>query len=244
MEFMALAATWDVELVGRLGGPTGTAGDPVLTERINAALARGGSAAPDAAELAASYVLARNHGSFLPLTARTTRKVVVLGGPLPGIEATDDEVRGADLVVVNFDGDHERVARVAEANPRTVVVLSERVELPWLALTPSVLITWGANDALAAVIYGAAEPGGRMPGAWPEFRFGHGLGYTHWQYLAIAGATVRLANTGTRRGREVVQLYDGARLAGFTDVDADASQEVIVDVPIETEPTILRLRWS
>src|ERR1700754_3030201 len=145
MDFLALAATWDVELAERLGGPAGTAGDPVLTERINAALARGGEAAPDAADLAFTYVLARNHGSFLPLTARTIRKVVVLGGPLAGFDATDDigQVPGADLVIVNFDGQDELVTRAAEANPRTVVVLSERVEMPWLALTPSVLITWG-----------------------------------------------------------------------------------------------------
>ncbi len=54
------------------------------------------------------------------------------------------------------------------------------------------------------------------------------------------GARVRLANTGTRRGREVVQVYasrpDSAIerpprwLAGFAVVEADAGEEVIVDV--------------
>ena len=103
MDSLALAATWDVELGGL-----------------------------SAADLALSYVLARNHGSFLPLTARTIRNVVVVGDSLPGLDATSAEVSGADLVVVNFGGDHEVVTRVAEANPRTVVVLSERVEMPWL----------------------------------------------------------------------------------------------------------------
>ena len=52
----------------------------------------------------------------------------------------------------------------------------------------------------------------------------------------------RLANTGTRRGREVVQVYasrpDSAIerpprwLAGFAVVEADAGEEVIVDVPL------------
>jgi beta-glucosidase len=56
------------------------------------------------------------------------------------------------------------------------------------------------------------------------------------------GARVRLANTGTRRGREVVQVYasrpDSAVerpprwLAGFAVVEADPGQEVIVDVPL------------
>ena len=53
---------------------------------------------------------------------------------------------------------------------------------------------------------------------------------------------MRLANTGTRRGREVVQVYASrpdsaitrpARwLVGFAVVDADPGEEVIVDVPL------------
>ena len=76
----------------------------------------------------------------------------------------------------------------------------------------------------------------------PLLPFGHGLGYTTWEYLAMDGARVRLANTGTRRGREVVQVYasrpDSAIerpprwLVGFAVVDADAGEEVIVDVPL------------
>ena len=56
------------------------------------------------------------------------------------------------------------------------------------------------------------------------------------------GARVRLANTGTRGGREVVQLYASkpdsaverpARwLVGFAVVEAAAGEEVIVDVPL------------
>ena len=124
------------------------------------------------------------------------------------------------------------------------------------------------------MIFGAAEPGGRLPTTGrrrrtghpsvtpvdgvlaydeglaigyrgpvePLLPFGHGLGYTSWEYLAMDGARVRLANTGTRRGREVVQVYASrpdsaierpARwLAGFAVVEADAGEEVIVDVPL------------
>jgi beta-glucosidase len=56
-------------------------------------------------------------------------------------------------------------------------------------------------------------------GREPRFRFGHGLGYTTWDYLSadIAGTdgdggttvTVRVRNSGPRRGREVVQVYAG-----------------------------------
>ena len=76
----------------------------------------------------------------------------------------------------------------------------------------------------------------------PLLPFGHGLGYTSWEYLAMDGARVRLANTGTRPGREVVQVYasrpDSAIerpprwLVGFAVVEAAAGEEVIVDVSL------------
>lgn len=63
--------------------------------------------------------------------------------------------------------------------------------------------------------YRGYEAAGRAP----RFAFGHGLGYTTWEYLS-AGAdsaavgpdedlrlTVTIRNTGSRPGREVVQAY-------------------------------------
>jgi beta-glucosidase len=56
-------------------------------------------------------------------------------------------------------------------------------------------------------------------GVDPLFCFGHGLGYTEWEYVSLDGAedeveagadvevTVTVRNTGGRTGREVVQLY-------------------------------------
>ncbi|MFJ9733340.1 glycoside hydrolase family 3 C-terminal domain-containing protein [Streptomyces sp. NPDC101171] len=52
----------------------------------------------------------------------------------------------------------------------------------------------------------------------PAYWFGHGLGYTTWEYERLSGpertpagedltVRVRLRNTGTRAGREVVQIY-------------------------------------
>jgi beta-glucosidase len=87
----------------------------------------------------------------------------------------------------------------------------------------------------------------------PAFCFGHGLGYTTWDYLDLSAparidpdgdavVTVRVRNTGTRPGREVVQVYasrpDGAVerparwLAGFAAVTADPGQERTVEVPV------------
>jgi beta-glucosidase len=81
-------------------------------------------------------------------------------------------------------------------------------------------------------------------GIEPHFAFGHGLGYAEWTYEAIAAdagpvtgtedftCAVTVRNTGTRSGREVVQLYleapddDPTRpvavLAAFAKVSADA----------------------
>ncbi|WP_239122401.1 beta-glucosidase [Phytomonospora endophytica] len=65
------------------------------------------------------------------------------------------------------------VARVAAANERTVVVMTAGapVEMPWVEDVSAVLLTWfGGQEfagALADVLTGAAEPGGRLPTTWP-----------------------------------------------------------------------------
>ncbi len=67
----------------------------------------------------------------------------------------------------------ELVRRVLAANPRTVVVVNagSPVELPWADEVPAVLLVWfpgqQAGAALADVLLGAAEPGGRLPTTWP-----------------------------------------------------------------------------
>ncbi|WP_285778267.1 glycoside hydrolase family 3 C-terminal domain-containing protein [Microtetraspora sp. NBRC 13810] len=67
----------------------------------------------------------------------------------------------------------ELVTRVAAANPRTIVVLNtgSPVEMPWLDRVAAVLLTWfpgqEGGDALADVLFGDAEPGGRLPTTWP-----------------------------------------------------------------------------
>ncbi|MFD9701643.1 beta-glucosidase [Lentzea sp. NPDC059081] len=81
----------------------------------------------------------------------------------------------------------------------------------------------------------------------PAFWFGHGLGYTTWQYeeARVEQGEVRvvLRNTGERHGREVVQVYlsrpDGAVprparwLAGFAAVAAGPGErvEAVVAIP-------------
>jgi beta-glucosidase len=92
-------------------------------------------------------------------------------------------------------------------------------------------------------------------GTTPLFPFGHGLGYTSWDYESLSGPAqalapgtdallrVRVRNTGTRPGREVVQAYvtgapgNGERpvrvLGAFGSVTADPGEaaEVTLRVP-------------
>jgi beta-glucosidase len=95
---------------------------------------------------------------------------------------------------------------------------------------------------------------GRAPA--PLFWFGHGLGYTTWEYGPAEASgpgpnpTVQISvtNTGRRTGREVVQVYlrpadpdQPVRLVGWRGVTAEPGEEVIVDVP--TDARMWR-RWD
>ncbi|MFF7239241.1 glycoside hydrolase family 3 C-terminal domain-containing protein [Streptomyces collinus] len=206
--------------------------------------------------------------------------------------ATTDRVEseGFDRTDLGLPGRQDDLVRaVAAANPNTVVIVNSGspVELPWREEVAAVLLTWFPGQeggaALADVLTGAHEPGGRLPTTWgsladapvtqvvpvdgalpytedlfighaawekagrtPAYPFGHGLGYTDWAYesLEVDGTTarVRVRNTGTRPGREVVQLYlapeePGAgrparRLAGFAGAEAGPGESVEVSVEL------------
>ncbi|GAA2482624.1 glycoside hydrolase family 3 C-terminal domain-containing protein [Winogradskya humida] len=89
----------------------------------------------------------------------------------------------------------------------------------------------------------------------PAFWFGHGLGYTTWDYSfaeVVAGTppsvAVTVTNTGARPGREVVQVYfrpdDTAhpvRLMGWSAVSLPAGGSARVTVP--TDPRMWRA-WA
>ncbi|MBT1679517.1 glycoside hydrolase family 3 protein [Curtobacterium aurantiacum] len=108
------------------------------------------------------------------------------------IEAAVDTARGADVAVVvvgtnskveseGYDrsslalpGHQDDLVRaVAAANPNTVVVVNagSPVEMPWRDDVAAVLLTWFGGqeygNALADVLTGAQEPGGRLPTTWP-----------------------------------------------------------------------------
>ncbi|WP_053688431.1 beta-glucosidase family protein [Streptomyces sp. WM6372] len=236
----------------------------------------------DADELIAEAVAAARAADTAVVVVATTERV---------------ESEGFDRRDLSLPGRQDDLVRaVAAANPNTVVVVNagSPVELPWRDEVAAVLLTWFPGQeggaALADVLLGLAEPGGRLPTTWPArfadapvtevipaegrleyteglfigyrayerhgiapaFPFGHGLGYTDWAYesLEVTGTTarVRVANTGTRPGREVVQVYlasaaeasDGARgdtperpeswLAAFAGVEAGPGESVEAEI--------------
>ncbi|UKY50034.1 beta-glucosidase [Streptomyces inhibens] len=217
------------------------------------------------------------------------------------VVATTQEVEseGFDRRDLRLPGrQDELVTRVAAANPYTVVVVNSGspVELPWREQVPAVLLSWfpgqEAGAALADVLLGADEPGGRLPTTWPArlddapvttvtptdgqlpysedvfigyrawqrsapatapapaYPFGHGLGYTDWEYESLDptpdSVRVRVRNAGDRPGREVVQIYlaptsDAAPdaperpvrwLAGFAVVEAGPGESAEAEIPL------------
>ena len=102
------------------------------------------------------------------LARRSDVAIVVVG--------TTDEIEseGFDRMSLALPGGQDELVRaVVAVNPRTVVIVNSGgpVLLPWRTEVPAVLLGWfpgeQAGHGLADVLFGAAEPGGRLPTTWP-----------------------------------------------------------------------------
>ena len=87
-------------------------------------------------------------------------------------ETTESE--GFDRETLRLPGrQDELIERVSAANPRTVVVVNAGmpVLMPWAGQVAAVLYAWlpgqAIGEALADVLLGRAEPGGRLPVTMP-----------------------------------------------------------------------------
>lgn len=217
------------------------------------------------------------------------------------------ESEGFDREDLDLPGRQDDLVRaVVAANPNAVVIVNSGspVVMPWRDDVRALLLTYFGGqeygNALADLLFGAVEPGGRLPTTWPAtlddvpvldvtprdgvvaydegihigyrawlrsghepaFEFGHGLGYTTWDLddLAVsesvspdseATVAVTLTNTGSRRGKQVVQVYLSRAetsldrpvrwLAGFAPVELDAGASRTVEIAI---PARAFAHWS
>jgi beta-glucosidase len=165
----------------------------------------------DDAEIAAAVSLA----------AASDVAVVVVG------TTAEVESEGFDRTSLALPGRQDDLVRqVAAANPRTVVVVNSGapVLLPWAGDVAAVLLTWfGGQEfghALADVLLGVTEPGGRLPTTWPAIQAGvlstqpagGVLAYTEGASIGYRGYD--------RDGRE--PLYPFGHGAGYTTWSYDA----------------------
>jgi beta-glucosidase len=187
--------------------------------------------------------------------ARESSVAIVFAG-------SEEETEGSDRTSLELPAAHlALIEKVAAANPRTVVVLSNGAVIrtgPWDAAVPALVEGWllgqAGGGAIADVLFGVVNPSGRLtetipvkladhpsyldfPGEQGHVRygegihvgyrgfdareqevaypFGFGLSYTTFEYSGLSVSTVdgglevrvSVANTGSRDGREVVQVY-------------------------------------
>ena len=195
------------------------------------------------------------------LEAAKQSDAVVLCVSTKGTDAEGSDRSSMDLPHKQAD----LIRAVAEANPRTLVVLNNGAPVAmkdWLDRVPGVIEAWlpgqEGGGALASIIFGDVNPSGKLPdtlatargdypdapnfpgkdaqvhydegvfvgyrhfdkaGIAPLFPFGFGLSYTtftcrnlqlsraSFQPGDTVTASVDVANTGSRAGEEVVQLY-------------------------------------
>lgn len=197
--------------------------------------------------------------------ARDADVAIIIAGNTPKEEGEHMRSgKGGDRASLTLTPAEEALIQaVAAVNPRTIVALiggSAFITEAWREQVPAILMAWypgmEGGHALAEVLLGKANPGGKLPCSFPKsedqlpyfdaktdriaygyyhgyrrmdkdhhqpaFPFGYGLSYTTFRIadLEIAPAEagtdepvrirVRVTNTGSRPGDEVVQLYVGA----------------------------------
>ncbi|GAB7356482.1 hypothetical protein MBLNU459_g7243t1 [Dothideomycetes sp. NU459] len=206
----------------------------------------------------------------------------------------DWESEGYDRSDMKLPFDLDKlITAVAEANPRTAVVVQSGtpVEMPWLSKVPALLQAWyGGNETgngIADVLFGDVNPSGKTSLSFPirnednpaflnyrseagrtlygedvyvgyrfyetlkrpvNFPFGHGLSYTSFSLSDLSlvndgttlTASVKVSNTGSIDGAQVVQLYVSQdvpairrpvkELKGFSKVHIKKGESKVVEI--------------
>ncbi|GAA2884687.1 glycoside hydrolase family 3 protein [Streptosporangium fragile] len=216
--------------------------------------------------------------------AKSADVAVVVVGSMPFINGREDHDRTSLSLA---EGQQALVEAVHAANPNTVVVLENSYPTTVDRLqekVPAILWTTHAGaetgHALADILYGDANPAGRLTQTWPRagttlpdildydiiktgatylysrekplYAFGHGLSYTTFAYRNLRAVargdgyevSVKVTNTGSRAGDEVVQLYTHQhssrvaqpvrQLRGFQRVRLIPGESKVVTFPLKT----------
>jgi len=156
------------------------------------------------------------------------------------------ETEGVDRSHLRLPPAHDRlVEAVREANPRTVVVLQNGspVELPWRHEVPAILEAYlggqAGGSALADVLLGVSEPGGRLAETFPERYTDHPV-----SRLPDGPATLEYRESlhlGYRwfdSAGEDVAFPFGHGLSYTTFEFSDAATEVVADDAVEVRLTV------
>lgn len=194
-----------------------------------------------------SIVLLKNAGGTLPLDTLAAQTIALYGDEtlttpmLPALKSklnaqsqvfilpkTLEGINNADLIIALMgDEINERSLQPIMASGKPVVLTllnSHPVSLkntsPYL---PAILEAWHPGEqgpeAIANVLTGAYNPGGKLTVSFPEFPVGHGLSYTTFRYTDLklepqhitteqsVAVSFKVTNVGTRTGGEVVQVY-------------------------------------
>jgi beta-glucosidase len=189
--------------------------------------------------------------------AKSADAVIYVGGLSPELEGEDlhvayDGFHGGDRTHIELPSVQLHCLRALQATRKPVVFVNcsgSAVALPWVAeKIPAIVQAWypgqAGGTAVAAVLFGEANPGGRLPVTFyrstddlpafadyamsnrtyryfsgkPLFAFGHGLSYARFKYRSV-----RL-NSARVRPDEVVRV--SARVTNTSDRDGDEVVQV------------------
>jgi beta-glucosidase len=95
---------------------------------------------------------------------------IVFVGTSPALESEGFDRKNLSLP----EGHDELVSAVAKVAKKTIVVVNagSPVEMPWRDEVDAILLTWfpgqEMGNALAQILSGESEPGGRLPTSWPK----------------------------------------------------------------------------
>ncbi|MEO7059618.1 MAG: glycoside hydrolase family 3 C-terminal domain-containing protein [Lapillicoccus sp.] len=252
-------------LLGLVARPAPTPVADVLVEAARAAAAADvavvvvGLSAEQETEAADKTTLAlpgRQDDLVRAVAAVARRTVVLINAATPVLTPWLDDVdavlviglpgqEGGHAVAAALLGDLEPSGRLVTSYP-----VADGASPAWtVEPTAGVLAyTEGTHIGYRGYAAGLAQP--------PAFWFGHGLGYGTWDYSApalvgedaVVAVSVAVTNTGSRRSREVVQVYldpveadEPVRLVGWSAVTVAPGDTV--EVRVVGDPRLWR-RWD